>query len=188
MKISLTILAIFAAIYVSPLIYAQKNASYIVLSPGDTLYGKIKTDFSGHVKFKMGDNGETIKYRPDELIGYYDGKKDKVFITIDPEDDNHGPWLYERKADGIIKMYTYVFEGTNGGRLPFYYVERENSGLKRMLKGSVVSIKKEKDVLREFMADNDDLLSEIKRTGWNEKNLLRLTNLYNSWHQEQENE
>ena len=188
MKIRLTILAIFTVIYISPVVYAQESASYIVLSHGDTLYGKIKTDISGHVKIKMRDNGEKIKYRPNELIGYYEGKKDKVFICIDPEDDNHGPWLYERKADGIIKMYTYVFEGTNGGRNPFYYVEKENSGLKRMLKGSVISIKKEKDVLREFMADNEDLLPEIKHAGWNEKNLLRLIDLYNSWYLEQKNE
>jgi len=91
MKIRLIILAIFTVIYISPVVYAQKNASYIVLSHSDTLYGKIKTDVSGHVKFKMGDNGEKIKYRPSELIGYYNGKKDKVFITIDPKDDNHGP-------------------------------------------------------------------------------------------------
>ena len=61
-------------------------------------------------------------------------------------------------------------------------MERENSGLKRVLKGSVASIKKEKDVLREFMSDNDDILYEIRRSGWNEKNVLRLINLYNSWY------
>jgi hypothetical protein len=168
--------------YLSPIVKAQKNDSYVVLISEDTLYGKIKTDVSGHVKLKMGGGGETMKYRQDELIGYYDGKKNKVFITINPEDDNHGPWLYERKADGIIKLYSYVFEGVNGGRVPYYYILRENSGPRRVLKGSVVSIKKEKDVLREFMNDNEEILSEIKHSGWNEKNVLRLVNWYNSWY------
>jgi hypothetical protein len=188
MKIRLTILTIFGIIYLSPIVKAQKKDSYIVLNSKDTLYGKIKTDVSGRVKLKVSDGGETIKYQQDELIGYYDGKKDKVYITINPEDDNHGPWLYERKADGIIKLYSYVFENVNGGRVPFYYVERENSGPRRILKGSVVSIKKEKDVLREFMNDNDDILSEIKRSGWNEKNVLRLVNWYNSWYLTENNE
>ena len=182
MKIRLTILFILGMFYLSPIVKAQKNDSYVVLISEDTLYGKIKTDVSGHVKLKMGDGGETMKYRQDELIGYYDGKKNKVFITINPEDDNHGPWLYERKADGIIKLYSYVFEGVNGGRVPYYYIERENSGPRRVLKGSVVSIKKEKDVLREFMNDNEEILSEIKHSGWNEKNVLRLVNWYNSWY------
>ena len=182
MKLRLSILIILGIIYILPIAKAQKKNSYIVLTTEDTLYGKIKTDVSGHVKLKMEVGGETIKYQQDELIGYYDGKKDKVFITIDPDDDNPGPWLYERKADGLIKMYSYIFEDVNGGRVPFYYVERENSGPRRILTGSVVSIKKEKDVLREFMYDNDDILSEIKRTGWNEKNVLRLVNWYNSWY------
>lgn len=182
MKIHLAILTLFGIIYLLPIAQAQKKDSYIVLTSKDTLYGKIKTDVSGRVKLKVSDGGETIKYQQDELIGYYDARKDKVFITINPEDDNHGPWLYERKADGIIKLYSYVFEGVNGGRVPFYYVERENSGPTRILKGSVVSIKKEKDVLRAFMHDNDDILSEIKRTGWNEKNVLRLVKWYNSWY------
>jgi hypothetical protein len=160
----------------------ENNVSYIVLSYGDTLYGKVKTDISGHVKFKDLQGAETVKYRPEELIGYYSGKNKKTFITIDPDDDAHGPWLYQRKADGIIKMYSYVFEETNGGRLPFYYVEKENSGLRRVLKGSVISIKKEKDILRDFMSDNADILAQLKRTGWKEKSLLRLINEYNAWH------
>ena len=182
MKIHLAILTLFGIIFISPIVKAQQKDSYLVLTSEDTLYGKIKTDVSGRVKLKVVDGGGTIKYKQDELTGYYDARKDKVFITINPEDDNHGPWLYERKADGIIKMYSYVFEEANGGRVPFYYVERENSGPRRILKGSVVSIKKEKDVLREFMNDNEDILSEIKRTGWNEKNVLRLINWYNSWY------
>ena len=32
------------------------------------------------------------------------------------------------------------------------------------------------------MYDNDDILSEIKRTGWNEKNVLHLVSWYNSWY------
>lgn len=182
MKTCIIVLFISGALYLSPIVNAQKKASYIILTSEDTLYGKTKTDVSGHVKFKADDGGKTVKYAQVELIGYYDGKKDKVFITINPEDDNHGPWLYERKANGIIKFYSYVFEGVNGGRVPFYYVEREYSGPERILKGSVVSIKKEKDVLREFMNDNDEILSEIKSTGWNEKNVLRLVNWYNSWY------
>ena len=79
-------------------------------------------------------------------------------------------------------MYSYIFDGVSGGRIPFYYVERENSGLNRILKGSVTSIKKEKDVLRGFMWDYDEILSEIKRSGWNEKNVLRLINRYNTWY------
>ena len=165
MKIRSIILIILGIIYISPTVKAQKKDSYIVLTTGDTLYEKIKTDVSGHVKLKMGDGGETLKYQQDELTGYYDRKKDKIFITINPEDDNHGPWLYERKANGIIKLYSYIFDNVNGGRVPFYYVERENSCPRRILKGSVVGIKKEKDVLREFMYDNDDILSEIKRAG-----------------------
>ena len=35
--------------------------------------------------------------------------------------------------------------------------ERKNSGLKRVLNGSVANIKKEKDVIKEFMSDNDDV-------------------------------
>ncbi|MGD9327807.1 MAG: hypothetical protein PVH48_02505 [Cyclobacteriaceae bacterium] len=182
MKIHLAILTLFGIICISPIVKAQQKDSYLVLTSEDTLYGKIKTDVSGRVKLKVVDGGGTIKYKQDELIGYYDARKDMVFITINPEDDNHGPWLYERKADGIIKLYSYIFEEVNGGRVPFYYVERENSGPRRILKGSVVSIKKEKDVLREFMYDNEDILSEIKRTGWNEKNVLRLINWYNSWY------
>lgn len=188
MKIHLAILTLFGIICISPIVKAQKNDSYIVLTSEDTLHGKIKTDVSGRVKLKVVDGGGTIKYKQDELIGYYDAKKDMVFITINPEDDNHGPWLYERKADGIIKLYSYIFEEVNGGRVPFYYVERENSGPRRILKGSVVSIKKEKDVLREFMYDNEDILSEIKRTGWNEKNVLRLINWYNSWYITEKNQ
>jgi len=79
-------------------------------------------------------------------------------------------------------MYTYVFEGAGGGRLPFYYVEKGSSGLKRVLKGSVVSIKKEKDVLRNFMSDHEDLLAELRKTGWSEKSLVKLINNYNTWH------
>ena len=188
MKIHLAILTLFGIIFISPLVKAQQKYSYLVLTSEDTLYGKIKTDVSGRVKLKVVDGGGTIKYKQDELIGYYDARKDMVFITINPEDDNHGPWLYERKADGIIKMYSYVFEEANGGRVPFYYVERENSGPRRILKGSVVSIKKEKDVLREFMYDNEDILSEIKRTGWNEKNVLHLVNWYNSWYITEKNQ
>jgi hypothetical protein len=170
-------------------ILAQKKASgkkhdvsYIILTYGDTLYGKVKTDISGHVKFKDQQEAESVKYRPDELTGYYVGKNGKTFITINPDDDAHGPWLYERKANGVIKMYTYVFNEPNGGRLPFYYVEKGNSGLKRVLKGSVISIKKEKDILRDFMSDNEDMLAKLKRTGWKEKSLLQLINEYNAWH------
>jgi hypothetical protein len=160
----------------------KKGTSYIILSYGDTLYGKVRIDISGHVKFKDIHGGETVKYRPDELFGYYTGKKGRMYITIDPEDDGHGPWLYEQKADGIIKMYTYVFEEPNGGRLPYYYIEKGNSGLKRVLKGSIISIKKEKDILRDFMGDNEEMLIKLKKTGWKEKSLLQMIGEYNAWH------
>ena len=146
------------------------------------MYGKVRIDISGHVKFKDVHGGETIKYRSDELFGYFNGKNKKTFITIDPDDDGHGPWLYERKAEGVINMYTYVFEEPNGGRLPYYYVEKGDSGLKRVLKGSVISIKKEKDILRDFMSDNEEMLVKLKRAGWKEKSLLQLVNEYNDWH------
>lgn len=162
--------------------HIKNDASYIILLYGDTLYGKISTDVSGHVKFKHIQGSETEKYKPDELIGYFLAKKGQTFITINPDDDNHGPWLYERKANGIIKMYSYVFEGSNGGRLPFYYVERESSGLKRVLKGSVISIKKEKDVLRDFMGDSDEIMGALKKAGWNEKSLLKIITQYNEWY------
>jgi hypothetical protein len=161
---------------------SNKNTSYIILSYGDTLYGKVTTSVSGHVKFKDLHGSETMKYGPTELIGYYAGKNKKTYITINPDDDNHGPWLYEQKANGTITMYSYVFEGANSGRMPYYYVEKGNSGLERILKGSVVSIKKEKDVLRDFMNDNPDMLNELKRTGWSEKKLLKLITKYNEWY------
>jgi hypothetical protein len=166
----------------------KKVPSYIILLYGDTLYGNVKTDVSGHVKFKNGESSRTEKYRQDELIGYYSGKKNQTFITINPDDDNHGPWLYERKATGIIKMYTYTFTGPNGGRLPYYYVEKGSSGLQRVLKGSVTSIKKEKDILRNFMGDNEELLAELKKSGWNEKNLLNIINQYNEWYALEDND
>ena len=91
MKIHLRLIAILGVICLSPFVYAQKNGSYVILSQGDTLHGKIRMDVSGHIKLKNDDGGESIRYRPDELIGYYSGRRDKVFITINPEDDNHGP-------------------------------------------------------------------------------------------------
>jgi len=34
---------------------AQSNVSYVVLNQGDTLYGKVSTDISGHIKLKEQD-------------------------------------------------------------------------------------------------------------------------------------
>lgn len=182
----------FCASLIGTILYAQnekdiddQNSSYILLLSEDRLYGKISVDIKGHVVLKNKADKTKEKYTPSEIIGYYDAKKGNDYVTINPEDDNHGPWLYQRKANGIIKFYSYTFENSNGGKFPFYYIEKGDSGLQRTLSGSVIRMKKEKALLEEFMKDYQDLYQIVKKKSFNEKNLIKIINQYNDWHEDQ---
>lgn len=48
---------------------AQSNVSFVVLYQGDTLYGKVSTDISGHIKRKEKEGGETIKFSQNKKTG-----------------------------------------------------------------------------------------------------------------------
>lgn len=168
MKSSFLLFAAACLLFTSEKTFAQTD--YVVMSNGDTLRGSIKISDPSKIKFDSQVDKKKLKFKPEELIGFYTVKKGTFKSLYIP--DRKGTFFLQLIEGDKIKLYEFFDKkfspfpnnGFNGG------FGVATGGL---------SIGFSKNELKYWYAQKTDSLINIKtnQLWWGDKK-KRIDNLY----------
>lgn len=162
-----------------------QNQEYIITFDNDTIYGKVRVN---GLKF-IDKNRNKSAIKPDEVSEFYsidgltgnNGHFESVFVMYDSERS-----FLKRIINGRIKMFslTIYFRTEFGINSEItYYLSKNDSEVTTTDIGKLFSRKKSHKQVREFIADNNEILKEFDGMKGSEKNIRYIIEKYNKYYE-----
>jgi hypothetical protein len=166
----------------SSAVVAQKD--YIIKLSGDTVYGDIIADNYDRVNFKASNGTEGMKFKANEILGYYKNKKNATYHRVNRSLEKDRFSLLPAIVQGKINLYEYVVQSGMYTANVSYFASKNGKDFFEIKNNSFYGVfgrsERQKDALYELLKDNEAISQKyITENKTSIKNLIKIIEEYN---------